>query len=205
LAHHLSAAGDADRAIDQWLKAGRYAAARSAHLEAIRHFERGLSALATLPETSTRDGREIELQLALCGSLFTAEGFASVRASAAYARARDLAERQGNSRQQFMTVYGLWQLANGAGMIHDCERLSTRLQQLTADNADDELLLQAHHSAWATCLFAGDPGAALKHSETGRSLYDPNRHRHHRQLYGGHDPGACAHYLGAQSMSALGH
>jgi predicted ATPase len=79
LAHHLSAAGDADRAIDQWLKAGRYAAARSAHLEAIRHFERGLSALATLPETSTRDGREIELQLALGGSLFTAEGFASVR------------------------------------------------------------------------------------------------------------------------------
>jgi tetratricopeptide (TPR) repeat protein len=104
-----------------------------------------------------------------------------------------------------MTVYGLWQLANGAGMIHDCERLSTRLQQLTADNADDELLLQAHHSAWATCLFAGDPGAALKHSETGRSLYDPNRHRHHRQLYGGHDPGACAHYLGAQAQWALGY
>jgi predicted ATPase len=54
LAHHLSAAGDAARAIDQWLNAGQYAAARSAHLEAIRHFERGLSTLATLPETSTR-------------------------------------------------------------------------------------------------------------------------------------------------------
>jgi len=29
LAHHLSAAGDTNRSIDQWLKAGRYAAARS--------------------------------------------------------------------------------------------------------------------------------------------------------------------------------
>jgi class 3 adenylate cyclase len=205
LAHHLSAAGDAARAIDQWLKAGQYAAARSAHLEAIRHFGRGLSTLATLPETSTRDGREIELQLALGSSLFTAEGFASVRAGAAYARARDLAEQQGNSHQQFMTVYGLWQLANGAGRVHDCRRLSTQLQQLTANNADDELRLQAHHSAWATCLFAGDPAAALEHSEAGRCLYDLNRHRHHRQLYGGHDPGACAHYLGAQAQWALGY
>jgi len=205
LAHHLSAAGDTDRAIDQWLKAGQYAAARSAYLEATRHFERGLSTLATLPESPTRDSREIELQLA-CGScLFTTEGFASARAAAAYARARDLAELHGNPRQQFMTVYGLWQLANGAGVVHDCQRLSTQLQQLTANNADEELRLQAHHSAWATCLFAGDPLAALEHSEAGRCLYDLGRHRHHRQLYGGHDPGACAHYLGAQAQWMLGY
>jgi predicted ATPase len=38
-----------------------------------------------------------------------------------------------------------------------------------------------------------------------RCLYDLNRHRHHRQLYGGHDPGACAHYLGAQAQWALGY
>ena len=40
LAHHLTAAGDTERAVDQWLKAGQYAAQRLAHLEAIRHFER---------------------------------------------------------------------------------------------------------------------------------------------------------------------
>ena len=205
LAHHLSAAGDTDRAVDQWLKAGQHAAARSAHMEAIRHLERGLSTLATLPESATRDGREIELQLARGSSLFTAEGFDSARAAAAYARARDLAERQGNSHQQFMTIYGLWQLANGAGRIHDCRRLSTQLQRLTADNTDDELRLQAHHSAWTTCMFSGDPAAALEHSKAGRGLYDLNRHRHHRQLYGGHDPGACAHYVGAQAQWMLGY
>ena len=205
LAHHLSTAGDTDRAIDQWLKAGQYAAARSSHLEAIRHFERGLSTLATLPENPTRDGQEIEFQLARGSSLFTAEGFASPRAAAAYARACDLAERHGNSHQQFMTVYGLWQLANGAGRIHDCHRLSTQLQQLTADKTDDEFRLQAHHSAWTTCLFAGDPAAALEHSEAGRGLYDLNRHKHHRQLYGGHDPGACARYVGAEAQWILGY
>ena len=204
LAHHLSAAGDTDRSIDQWLTAGRYAAARSTYREAIRHFERGLATLATLPESPARDGREIELQLALGATSFSAEGFASAGAAAAYARARDLAERQGNSRQQFMTIYGLWQLANGGGKIHDCRRLSTQLQKLTANNDDDELRLQAHHSGWATCLFAGEPAAALEHSAAGRRLYDVDRHRHHRQIYGGHDPGTCAHYLGAHALWTLG-
>ena len=49
LAHHLTAAGDTERAVDQWLKAGQHAAERSAHLEAIGHFERGLAALSALP------------------------------------------------------------------------------------------------------------------------------------------------------------
>jgi hypothetical protein len=53
-------------------------------------------------------------------------------------------------------VNGLCQSANGAGMILDCRRLSNRLQQLTADNADEGLRLQAHHSAWATYSFAGE-------------------------------------------------
>ena len=50
LAHHLTAAGDVERAVDQWLKAGQYAAARSTPFEAISHFERGLTALSGLPE-----------------------------------------------------------------------------------------------------------------------------------------------------------
>src|ERR1700726_3630952 len=65
LAHHLTAAGDSQRAVEQWSKAGRHAAARLAYLEAITHPERGLGLLHSLPESSVRDGGEIELQLAL--------------------------------------------------------------------------------------------------------------------------------------------
>jgi class 3 adenylate cyclase len=203
LAHHLTAAGDTGRAVDQWLKAGRRAAERSAHLEAIGHFERGLSALAGLP--AGRDGREIELQLARGLSLFTTEGFISAGAADAYTRARELAEQQGDARQLFMAVYGLWQSANGTSMILDCRRLSDRLQRLTANNADAELRLQAHHSAWATCLFSGEPAAARQHCETGRRLYDPERHSRHHLLYGGHDPGVCARNFGAQTHWLLGY
>jgi predicted ATPase len=83
--------------------------------------------------------------------------------------------------------------------------LSSRLQQLTAGKADDELRLQAHHSAWATCMFAGEPGAAREHCEAGRQLYDPKRHSSHHLLYGGHDPGACARYVDALAHWMLGY
>ena len=205
LAHHLTAAGDTERAIDEWLKAGQYAAARLAHLEAIRHFERGLATLAALPEGPNRDGREIELQLARGLSVFTTEGFQAPNAAHAYMRAFELAERRRDPHQLFMAAYGLWQSANGASRIPECRRLSNQLQQLTARNAGDELRLQAHHSAWATCLFSGEPAAAREHCEAGRRLYDPERHRLHHQLYGGHDPGMCARYFGAQAYWLLGY
>lgn len=205
LAYHLTGAADIARAVDQWLKAGQYAAARSAHVEAIGHFERGLAALAVLPERQSRDRMEIELQLARGLSLFTSEGFSSAEAARTYVRARELAEKLGNPRQQFIAVYGLWQSANGNGMIRDCRRLSDRLLQLTARETDVGLRLQGHHSAWATCLFSGEPASAREHCDAGCQLYDPEQHRSHSLLYGGHDPGTCAKFLGAMVYWLLGY
>jgi class 3 adenylate cyclase/tetratricopeptide (TPR) repeat protein len=205
LARHLTAAGDTKRAVDQWLKAGQYAAALSAHREAIGHFERGLAALPALPEGPARDGQEIELQLARGLSLFTVGGFVSAEAAQAYTRARELAEQRGDPRHLFTAVYGLWQSANGSGRIVASRPLSDRLLKLTAAEADDGLRLQAHHSAWATCLFSGEFMAGHEHCEVGRRLYDPERHHSHSLLYGGHDPGVCAGFIGAQLHWLLGY
>src|SRR5262249_27981897 len=101
LAHHLTAAGETERAVDQWLKAGQLAARRLAHHEAIRHFERGLAVLTALPEGLVRDGREIELQLARGLSQLTTEGFGAPGALEIYTRAHDLAERHANRHQLF--------------------------------------------------------------------------------------------------------
>jgi predicted ATPase len=205
LAHHLTAAGDTERAVDQWLKAGQHAARRSAHREAIGHFEHGLATLAALPEATARDRQEVELQLARGLSLFTAEGYGSAGAAAAYDRAREVAEHRRDERQLFVAVYGLWQSANGRGQIRNCRPFSNRLLQLTTRTADDSLHLQAHHSAWATSFLAGEPAAARDHCEAGRRLYDPERHRSHRLLYGGHDPGVCAGSIGALARWLLGY
>jgi class 3 adenylate cyclase/tetratricopeptide (TPR) repeat protein len=205
LAHHLTAAGETERAVDQWLEAGRHATEHLAHLEALRHFERGLRILPALPEGRGRDKREIELQLARGLSLFTAKGFEASEAAQAYTRARELAEQHGDAGQLSAAIYGLWQANIGSGTLIGANILSNRLLQLTSGAADDGLRLQAHHSAWTTCLFAGEPAAAREHCEAGRRLYDPERHRSHRLLYGGHDPGVCARYMDAQVNWVLGY
>ena len=204
LAHHLTGASDTERAVDQWLKAGRHAAARLAHLEAIAHLERGLGLLGPVPESAGRDRRELELRLALGLSHMTTKGMWSDEAGTAYERARELAERCGDPQQQFQALYGLWQHSSGAGRMTVARSLSARLLRVTERGDDSGARLQAHHSAWTTALFSGDAVAAREHTEQGRRLYDPEQHRSHRYLYGGQDPGVCARIIGAQAAWFLG-
>jgi class 3 adenylate cyclase/tetratricopeptide (TPR) repeat protein len=203
LAHHLTAAGDTERAAHQWLKAGQHAAEQSAYLEAIAHLERGLGLLHSLPESRDRDGCEIDLQLSLAGCLLTAKGAAAAKLP--HMRAFDLAESSGSQQQRFDALYGVWQSTNMSGGSAAASPLSARLLSMTEQEGDDGLRLQAHHSAWATLAFAGDPAKTREHTDAGRLLYDPEKHASHRFVYGGHDPGACALLLGAWAEWLLGY
>jgi predicted ATPase len=91
--------------VEQWLAAGKHAAARSAHLEAIGHFGRGLSVLGSLPETARRDRQEIELLLAQGSSLLTAKGMSSAEAADVYVRARDLCAKTGDADRLFVALW----------------------------------------------------------------------------------------------------
>ena len=203
LAHHLTSAGNTERAVEQWLKAGRHAAARLAYLEAIGHFERGLGLLHSLPESPVRDGSEIKLQLALGLCLFTAKG--AVAAMPAYTRAHELAESSGETQQRFEALYGVWQSTFTSGGIAAADPFSERLLRMAEREADIGLRLQAHHSAWSTWSLGGDPAKAREHADAGRLLYDPEKHASHRLVYGGHDPGVCAGSIGAQAEWLLGY
>jgi len=205
LAHHLTAAGDAERAIRQWLKAGQHAVARSTYHEAIAHLERGIGLLGSLPEASIRDALEIELQLALGHCSFPIKGPSSREVGQAYARACELAERQSAVLPLFQAVYGLWQSHWGSGQIPSARPFSERLLHLTSHEIDAGLRLQAHHSGWTTDWWSGEIASADKHAEAGRRLYDPEEHRSHRHLYGGHDPGVCARWVGANLQWLLGY
>jgi predicted ATPase len=203
LAHHLTAAGNTERAVDQWLKAGQHAAARLTYLEAIAHLERCLGLLHSLPESPVRNGREIELQLALGLCLYIAKG--AVAAKPPYRRAYELAERSSEPQQRFEALYGLWQSTNLSGGSAASSPLSERLLRMAEREGDDGLRLQAHHSGWTTWLHAGDPAKTREHADIGRLLYDPEKHASHRLIYGGHDPGVCAGNVGALAEWLLGY
>ena len=203
LAHHLAGAGQAEHAVAQWLKAGQRAAARSAHSEAIGHFGRGLALLATLPQRPERDRQEIDLQLAKGVSLSTLKGFSSAEAAEAYTRARDLSEKEGKADRLFVSLWGLWNFTRTSNVDAACA-VSDRLLVLTGQHDDVGLRLEAHHAAWATHFYRGEPARSATHSDEGHNLYDFERHRSHADVYG-HDPGVCARDVGAWTGWLLGY
>jgi predicted ATPase len=77
MAHHLTEAAEFHDAIKTWLAAGQAAATRSAHLEAIEHFRRGLGLLDRVPEPELRREMELSLQAGLIGSLSPTQGATS--------------------------------------------------------------------------------------------------------------------------------
>jgi len=202
LAYHLAEAGETERAVDQWLKAGRHAVARLAYLEAIARLGRGLDLLRSLPESPGRDSREIELQLALGLCLFTIKGGAEAKPP--YSRAHELAASCGEPHQRFEALYGVWQSTCVAGDISGARADTERLLQMAEREGDDGLRLQAHHAGWSMWA-TGDWAKACEHADAGRRLYDLTRHASHRLVYGGHDPGVCAGSYAAQAEWVLGY
>ena len=207
LARHCTEAGLIEKAAGLWGKAGRLAARRSANSEAVAHLRRGIAAVRGLPETVERNRLELALQLALGPALVSSRGFGDAEASTGYQRAAELARRLGDDRDRFAATWGLW-ITIRAKSASDHMRL--RLQYLgemveaAERTGDAELLLQAHHSSWSTRIWNGEFASASEHVRSGLALYDPERHRHHALMYGGHDPGVCGNGQGAVALWALG-
>jgi predicted ATPase len=206
LAHHLTEAGELDNAATYWLEAGRRASGHSANIEAAAHLARGIAGLSGLAETPERIRQELALQLALGPVLLSTRGYGSPETRRAYRRAAELAMQRDDDRARFAAIWGLWITTHGGGR-EDEERLRYlgELVQIADRIADPELSLQAHHSGWATRIWRGEFVPSQDHVRQGIALYDPDKHRHHALMYGGHDPGVCGKGQSAVILWALGY
>jgi class 3 adenylate cyclase/predicted ATPase len=203
LARHSTDAGLTEKAVGYWHKAGQLAAERFAHKEAIAHHTTGLELLKSLPETLEHTRQEIRFLNALGVSLVTTKG-PIPEAATAYQRARQLAERIGDTRQAYAAVWGLWYFNHVRMRFKTARDLSYELLELAKREQDNELLLQAHHAAWPVLLFGGEFLLCRAHTEQGLALYDPHEHRSHALRYAGHDPGVCCRYHSAVALWLLG-
>jgi predicted ATPase len=204
LAHHLTEAGRSAQAVGYWQRAGERAVARSANLEAISHLKTGLAVLQTLPETTERIQQELLLQTTLGPALMNTKGFAAPEAEHAYARARALCQRVGETPQLFSVLRGLWQFYNGRGAYQTARELGEQCLQLAHQGHDSSRRLEAHHTLWTTNLLMGELPLARAHLEQGLALYDPQQHRALAVLYG-HDAGVCCRGGAAVVLWLLGY
>lgn len=202
VAHHWTEAGITDRAVACWLAAGQRAGARSEYREAIGHLRRGLELIPRLSDGCEQRDCELALLLALGPALIMAEGAGTPEVGRVYARGLELCADIPESAQHFAANWGWWR----ASMDHRMGRESAdKLLGLARHLGEPELLLQAHHCQWATLYMLGAHGECCRHIEAGLGLYDPNHHRAHSGLYGGHDARVCA--LGERALARwlLGH
>jgi class 3 adenylate cyclase len=88
LAHHYTQAGINAQAIPYWQRAGQSAVQRSANVEAVAHFRKGLALLATLPDSPARLQQELDLLTSLGPVLTTTSGPGLPAVEEVYSRAR---------------------------------------------------------------------------------------------------------------------
>ena len=204
VAHHLTEAGLIERAIPMWEQAGRDAARKFANTEAIRHFNKALELLGSLPDDEARKRRELAIQINLGPVYMTAKGFGAPEVGAAYARARDLAKSLRRLVAVVHVVVGTMAVQSDAAEEGNCAVAIRR----------------AACAGGAQRGFGSDPAGAPRilddqllsrrlqytseQAEQGRELYDASEHRTHKFLYGGHDPGVCSRMFGAAQRVRAG-
>ncbi len=184
LAHHLAEAGNAERAIAYWLKAGNRAARVSANAEAVANLTRGLEQAELLPEGSDRNERELDLQIALITPLIAAKGYGAPETKAASERAIALCRQTGQVSRIFPALYGQQVFSLVAGPISRSQELATEYLELA--NAQEEIVprLVGHRILGTACFVAGAPIVALEHLEQARALFDPERDADSAFTYG---------------------
>jgi class 3 adenylate cyclase/predicted ATPase len=204
LAYYCTEAGLPAQAVPYWQQAGRLAVERSANVEAISHFTKGLELLEALPETPERVQQELTLQLALGAPLLLIKGSAAPEVAHAYARAQELCQEVGNSPQRFSALIGLGRFHFSRARLLTARELAEQCFALAQHLQDPVSLQEAHIALGSTLIHLGELRSAQAHLEQGVALYDSNLSRL-RAFSRGTDPGVVCLSRGAWTLWMLGY
>jgi predicted ATPase/class 3 adenylate cyclase len=205
LAHHSLRGELWQKAVTYLREAGAKAAARSAFTEGVAYFQQALEALSHMPESRKRLEQAIDIRVNLGPALIAMKGFAAPEVVQTYTQAREMCERLGDTPQLFPVLWGLSRFHNFRGGLQVARELGGQLLTLAKRAQDPPLLLEAHHTLWATLFSLGEFTLAQDHYQQGMAIYDPQQHAQHASLYGGHDPGVCGLRHASQMLWLLGY
>jgi predicted ATPase len=108
VAHHYTEANCPVQAIAYWLRAGLAAASKSANLEAVDQFRRGLALVEALSDPRAQAERELDLQMALGPALFATKSWSHPDTGRTYARAWELSRQLDDYSREFTALRGLY-------------------------------------------------------------------------------------------------
>jgi tetratricopeptide (TPR) repeat protein len=169
LAHHYAEARAPASAAKYWLEAGRNNARRSAHVEAMRSFERALAAIRELRDDAVSRRMELEVQLALVPSSMSVD-MADERARDAAERAIRLCEEFGATRRAVPALFALTSYFSSSGDMVSAMTEARRVVDIGEGLGDDAILLSGHRFVGSGSLWLGDLDAARQHLESALSI-----------------------------------
>ena len=184
MAHHLSEAGQAERAVGYWLKAGQRAVRVSANAEAFGNLTRGLEQVALLPEGATRDERELDLQIALLPPLMVTKGYSAPETKATSERAIALCRQTGQVSRIFPALYGQVAHLYVSGQIDRYRELAAEFLDLASAQPEIVPRVVGHRMMGTSSLVAGLLPTAMHHLEQAWAMFDPERDAESALVYG---------------------
>ncbi len=175
-AQHWEAAGESERAIAAWQQAGDRAKDREAHVEAERYYRHAIDVLGTLPDTPDRAHRELMLRLPLGYMVGMTHGYFSPEMLRCQARARELAEQLGDTRELVVILTLAWASAFTRGDTRAALAVSDHLLDAAERDGSTFSLTYAHYSQGITRYMLGDVGTACACAERALGVYREEDH-----------------------------
>ncbi len=183
VARHCTEAGLIPKAIGYWHKAGRQAVARSALKEAVAHLSAGLEVLQTMPCGAERDRQELDLQVTLGAALLAVCGQPAPETGQAYARARELAEQLGDTRQLLQVLYGQAAHHNSRADLRAGGEAAATLLRLAQETGDKAGWADGHRMVGVASVALAQLAAARTHLEAAIEVPGASNHPDAAWLY----------------------
>ena len=172
LAQHCAAAGQAEKAVSYWLKAGQQARGRSAMAEAVAQLRKGLDALAGLPDSPSRQQQELDLQSALGSALTATKGWSAADVDETLSRASALAEQLNRPEYLVPLIVGQWAFHTVRAEHRHALRLGEQLEQIGEARNDAVAQLLGRLTHGISRFFLGEFAAARTVLERSFGLVD---------------------------------
>jgi class 3 adenylate cyclase/predicted ATPase len=175
VAHHFTAAGLVEPAIDYWLKAGNLALSRSANAEAVKHLRQGIELTQSQAPSVKRARKELDLYLALGPAMAATEGYAAPETLRVFSQARDLLGGGGTLMEQMTVLWGVY-LAHSMRAEHTAAlEVARRCLALATEHEHPGLLALANRFMGQVLHFVGAFVDARLHLERTLALCAANQ------------------------------
>jgi DNA-binding SARP family transcriptional activator len=146
------------RAMPHHVRAAEGATRVFANQKAIRHYRRAAELLRHVPAGRVRDASELAIRNAMAAPLNAQYGYASTELQTVLERARDLAERLGDTRVQLLSLVGLFAVRYVQGNITESYEIAHRSLELSQLHPD--VMGQAHFAV------AGSATSLARHEQS---------------------------------------